>query len=1035
MSFREKNNRAFQEDEKTVISQRDKKTTTVSRSSRQTQQDVQQGRAPQSRQGRQVQEVSQATQATQGRQGRQVQEVSQATQATRGRQVRQVQEVLQATQATQATRGRQGRQVQEVLQATQATQATRGRQGRQVQEVSQATQVSQVSQATQGRQVQGLLQQSLCLYDSTSSYALRENATDVEVMTNVKDIKGCIQLKSYDVTNNDYQIINPNKVPQDAIRDIVFRYNTIKNKHSIKDEIARNWKSEVHTLSESLKKHSILAKFNFYKRIHSRLLELGIDTGDMVTLGSVDEDRKRAKSRISGKIAAMFDKIGFNNSYAVFSRKTQQVKAILDAHIAESSRNNESFNHVENTVPTFHDATATKSFFFLVKSFLEGLTDGKKEVSRVIHTTMQTMQTKGGRLNELDTSRFLKLLSTLLENTSFFEAVQQHTDVIPKLIHRKVEADDLFALIMLAMLQQPSLCDKTNVKVIALRALLDYWHRHSVTTPFYGQVAFWKEMVKTSTEPLNLFNQSSKLFLDAINENGFDKSVFTQFMSLCKTSSANCIQFILAAYRDIKLDCVTEDDDIAISETRDVKNRSVCLQLLREIQRVKIKVQVPHIPQSMDALMNKIVCQKWRDNVTVDGSLNPLGDSKPGFVAALMSGELFGDSIPKHYVELERKDLENSPFIESPFMFILAESMRLRVNTVFLTRGCDLISRFLERDAILTLDCEQDLNNEIHRVTFDISVLHATFNENKQKGGGSLASEDDMGARRAVMVIFFYERVQEIAERYYSMHAQFYQRHLQPFVEYAMRFPPNLPYLDHEEVLSLDAFSKSLTELSNRGESFFVTFLGSIQESQKQDEIYDLADVGEDADVLIDRKKVTCMLRISELGENIVSLYKNEMRLIFDTQFLILAGLKLAQLGITAFSLNMATKLFEDKYLIQVYTQNKEPPSIYIMFAYFLGFNLAINAVLFFVIWILSYVRNLPSAPSLFDYHLLLRALLDYVTSLVILMLLSFIVASIIVKKRYFRYDLEGPRAIRALQEIMFYIAVLLTGVPFFIVV
>ena len=185
-------------------------------------------------------------------------------------------------------------------------------------------------------------------------------------------------------------------------------------------------------------------------------------------------------------------------------------------------------------------------------------------------------------------------------------------------------------------------------------------------------------------------------------------------------------------------------------------------------------------------------------------------------------------------------------------------------------------------------------------------------------------------------------------------------------------------------------------------------------------------------DLAVAEKKADCIAKILEYDEKIVSLYNNETMINMDAQFYVLCGLKLARLGITTFSLQMSAKLFEDSYLVQVYTQNKPPPSLYMLLAYFIGFDMAVNSIVALILWILTYVRNMQTSPSIFDSALLRRFLLDYLSSTAVLMVICCIVISVVTRKKYFRYDLEGPRAIRAVKEIAFYVALLLTFVPFF---
>ena len=302
------------------------------------------------------------------------------------------------------------------------------------------------------------------------------------------------------------------------------------------------------------------------------------------------------------------------------------------------------------------------------------------------------------------------------------------------------------------------------------------------------------------------------------------------------------------------------------------------------------------------------------------------------------------------------------------------------------------------------------------------------------------SDEDDEEAaeRRKGVVMFFYTRVEDIAKKYYKFHERFYTRELQEHAMYAKRFPRDLvpSYLTAPELKALTDFEAKTADMAQRSQGFFVAFMANVQEAinHKKKDAIELLDEDADMDdeVDISERKTACFERIMSYDEKIVALYNNEIRMILDAQFFLLCGLKFMRFGITAFSLNMAAKLFEDKYLVQVYGQNQAPPSIYLLLGYMLGFDIIINAIVALVIWVLTYVRNLPAAPSLFDNTLLLRFVGDYVVSTSLLTVMSCIIASVIVRKKYFRYDLEGPRAIRALKDIVFYIALLLTFMPFF---
>jgi len=310
----------------------------------------------------------------------------------------------------------------------------------------------------------------------------------------------------------------------------------------------------------------------------------------------------------------------------------------------------------------------------------------------------------------------------------------------------------------------------------------------------------------------------------------------------------------------------------------------------------------------------------------------------------------------------------------------------------------------------------------------------------QQRGGDGL--EDDssnLPARRAYFVGHYYDKVAELAIDYARIHETFYQKTIRQYAVYVDRFRGLQKY---EVIYSelFDEFEKLYVGIIEDFRRLMNALLADVVEyglsSDDAAKDYSLQNVDEDRLKMIDAKKKRCFEILRSTPENITRLYKGEMSSVlprFDAQFYVLAGLKLVGLGVASFSLSMASRIFEDQYLVQVYTQNAEtPPSLYLFLAYFMGFDLAIHAGVFFVLWVLSYVRNLPSLPSVFDSTLLYRAIVDYVISRVLIAVVLLIVISVVVKKRYFRYDLEGPRAIRAVKEIAFYLAVVTTLLPIF---
>ena len=91
------------------------------------------------------------------------------------------------------------------------------------------------------------------------------------------------------------------------------------------------------------------------------------------------------------------------------------------------------------------------------------------------------------------------------------------------------------------------------------------------------------------------------------------------------------------------------------------------------------------------------------------------------------------------------------------------------------------------------------------------------------------------------------------------------------------------------------------------------------------------------------------------------------------------------------------------------------------------GFNLFILVILALLYFTL-YQKN-----SLFvvNSYLIQSYIMDYLFSIAVTWFITFIVASIMQSKKYFRYETEGLRAIRALSDITFYISIIVNLFPF----
>lgn len=589
------------------------------------------------------------------------------------------------------------------------------------------------------------------------------------------------------------------------------------------------------------------------------------------------------------------------------------------------------------------------------------------------------------------------------------------------------EERDLKVVLCCEMLKHHS---SPELWAYTLNEVLLHWKRRSKNTAFINHIEFWKGVSEiVSSRPghsLNLFGSSAQGYRDALGKDATIASLIdADIACFSQANSYRCIEFVLSALRRIELRCPPPVWPIPISKKR--VTQEAIVELANDVEQELVANPLPS-PERFEendikSRIGDIVCQDWRPL-----AVHQKAKKKQSIVDKLISsvmGSKDSDKINPETIAVNK--IVDNPFLNMPLFSELADAFKLDVDLDYLDAGLATLRSFIEREAVFASECYKEIENETRRVYNDRS-----FGTKMQFGGYDAIIDvdvDDMGMRRATLVQFFYVRVRIISEKYFRFHASFWKRSLMNISTYVGRFVHSIQ-LSVEEANSIKEYSDALADVSRRAQAFYMAAM-----SKATNLVYDLGEVDEDSDALVAMRRVECMTRIEDLSENITLMYKNEMGFAFDAQFGVLAALKLVQLGITAFSLSMAAKLFEDTYLVQVYTQNNPPPTIYNLLGYFLAFSVTINAVLFFVLWILSYVKNLPSEPSLFDSHLLIAAAVDYSAFIFVIGIVALIVGAVIMEKKYFRYDLEGPRAIRAMKVIMFYMAIFLTFIPFFMAV
>jgi hypothetical protein len=204
------------------------------------------------------------------------------------------------------------------------------------------------------------------------------------------------------------------------------------------------------------------------------------------------------------------------------------------------------------------------------------------------------------------------------------------------------------------------------------------------------------------------------------------------------------------------------------------------------------------------------------------------------------------------------------------------------------------------------------------------------------------------------------------------------------------------------------------------------------------DRNFDISELdGDDKEILEARRQVI-FEKIDNDIRKLCLLYNNTpniMDLIFNTQFFVVYALKLVRLAMAYGALFLASKLFQQNYVSEVFANNKEPPALSRFILLFWAFETGMIVLMLVILVLLKYVFNTEYDDFIINNTVLKKFLIDYVACTVLVLAFSFIISSTMMKKKYFKYKADGLRAVRALQELIFYVACVIYTIPFYIVV
>lgn len=227
-----------------------------------------------------------------------------------------------------------------------------------------------------------------------------------------------------------------------------------------------------------------------------------------------------------------------------------------------------------------------------------------------------------------------------------------------------------------------------------------------------------------------------------------------------------------------------------------------------------------------------------------------------------------------------------------------------------------------------------------------------------------------------------------------------------------------------KKIMDLIKLSADITdEYQNSVLIAFDNLRKAIRENQ------DLVNYLEDVDI----HEKSCQKKIDKILEYYNNNY-SKMDVVINKHFAFLYVFKIIRIGLFFLALFLSSRIFEEMYIKNVFTKNKDPPSLLTFVIIFIAFDFVFCLFIFIVVLLIKYIFYSPNGTFVIDNMFVLKMVIDYVLSTILLLVFSTIICSIIQKKKYFRYKLEGPRAIRACQELLFGVAAIVFLIPFFLI-
>jgi hypothetical protein len=127
----------------------------------------------------------------------------------------------------------------------------------------------------------------------------------------------------------------------------------------------------------------------------------------------------------------------------------------------------------------------------------------------------------------------------------------------------------------------------------------------------------------------------------------------------------------------------------------------------------------------------------------------------------------------------------------------------------------------------------------------------------------------------------------------------------------------------------------------------------------------------------------------------------------------------------------MAAKIFQDKYIEQVYMKKGDPPPLAGMLTTFMMLHVLFSGVVFMMVSVLAYLVMHEDRPQLVKRGMLVG--LDLGCEMIGTMIMGTVLSNILTNKKYFSFKYEGLRCVRAFREVLVVLTAVNGLTPYFL--